>query len=270
MEGGMDKIGPWFSFGFDHLQRHWQKHLVPALVFYAAIMVVVSVVVGVIFVVMMAGGVLTALLAEAIGDVGGLIGMVLMFGIMFVLILGLNLLFVPLQLGYMRGTLTLMRGGDFTVGDLFGALRLTGKGAIAMVLLMTAVMTAALFCYLPAFLVAGMLMLTMPLVADPHKELGPIEAMKTSYELMKPHFWGAVLYTFLIGMLTGVLSYIPIVGPLLVLPVAMALLMAPYLDLVDGPPLPGAQPFAPPGQAPPPQAPPAGYPDPGYDPNYPG
>jgi hypothetical protein len=266
----MDKIGPWFSGGFEHLQQHWRKHLVPALVFNAAIMVVVGLMMVVIFAVTMLGGVLVALLADLMGDVGGLLGLVVMVGIMTVLMLALNLLFVPLQLGYMRGTINLMRGGDFTVGDLFGAVRLTGKGAIAMVLLMTAVMTAALFCYFPAFLVGALFMLTMPLIADPEKELGPIEAMKTSVELIKPHFWGAVLYMFLIGMLTGLLSYIPIVGPMLVLPIAMSLLMSPYLDLVDGPRAPAPPAHGAPGQVPPVGYTPSPYPDSNYDPNYPG
>lgn len=247
----MDKLGDWISASFRHLGARWQAHIVPVLVFIVAIIVLSSVAVGLFFVVSMFGSVLAMIVGgllmevnEGLGAAAVMILSILVWVIAGLVITVCMMLIVPVQLGYMRGSMNLMRGGEFTVGDLFGAFRLTLKGFVAMFLMMTAVMIAMCFCYFPAFLVSAALIFTFPFIVDPQRNLGPIAAMKASYDLGRPYFWGLVLYVFLIGTISGILGYIPFIGPLISIPVATTMLLTPYLDLVDGPaayPEPGAQ-----------------------------
>ncbi len=247
----MDKLGEWISASFRHLGARWQAHIVPVLVLIAAIIVLSSVAMGLFFVVWMFGSVIAVAIGTLLAQVNEGLGMaamgiisILVYLISFLVIFVCMALIVPVQLGYMRGSMNLMRGGEFTVGDLFSAFRLTLKGFIAMFLMMTAVMIAMCFCYFPAFLVSAALIFTFPFIVDPQRNMGPIAAMKASYDLGRPYFWGLVLYVFLIGTISGILGYIPFIGPLISIPVATTMLLTPYLDLVDGPaayPEPGAE-----------------------------
>jgi len=263
----MDKLGDWISNSFRHLGMHWQRHIVPALLLFVAIMVLMSVAFGLFFVVWMFGSVLAVAIGALLAEINEGLGIaamgilsILVYLISFLLIFLCTALIVPIQMGYLRGSLKLMRGGDFVVGDLFSAFRLTLKGFIAGFLMMIAVFLAMCACYFPAFLVSAVLIFTFPFIVDPQREMGPIAAMKASYELGRPYFWGLVIYVFVIGVISGILGYIPIIGPLISIPVATTMLLTPYIELVDGPAAyPAAGPQAPYPDYAQPGPPPQGY-----------
>jgi hypothetical protein len=218
----MDRFGNWFTLGFNHLRDCWQQHIVPALVFYGVIMVVAIVFTAIAFAVMF--GFMAAGEEE--------LGMILLFVVVGVEMVLLPLLLVPLQVGYMRGTLRAMRGqGDLTVGDLFSCIALTPKAFAVLFITMTAGMIGALFCYFPAFLIGALFFHALPAVAD--KGLGPIDAIKESIRLAKPRYWALVLYVLLYGFILAFVGYIPLIGPILIFPMATIFALAPYLDAQD-------------------------------------
>lgn len=217
----MDRFGKWLGFGFRHLQDNWQAHIVPGLVFFGVIVGMTMLVVVLYF----AGMIIGAAMGEE--ELGLIISMVLGTGALFVMMI----IIAPLQVGYMRGTLKLMRGGELTVGDLFGGLRDAPAACIVMLVVMCSAMFAAMFCYFPAFLVAALFFHAMPSLAD--NGGGPIDALKDSVDKAKPVFWGLVLYVFVYGMLVGMMGYIPIVGPIAAVPVGVIFALAPYVDALD-------------------------------------
>ena len=214
----MDGLGRWLGFGFRHFQEHWQKHLVPGLVMF-----------GLVFVMVMAVFVLFGI-GFAVGIVTGEEELGMMLGMVLggVSMLVLPLMIAPIQLGYMRGTLRLMRGGEFGVGDLFGSLRDAPAAMVVMVVVMVAAMTAAMFCYFPAFLVAALFFHALPSLAD--KGGSPIAALKHSVELARKQYWGLVLYVFIYGFLLAMLGYVPLIGPILAIPLGVIFCLAPYVD----------------------------------------
>ncbi len=217
----MDRFGKWLGFGFRHLQDHWQAHLVPALVFFGIVMGLSVFITALFFV----GFFIGAVTGEE--EIGLILAMVLGFGGLFVMIV----LIAPMQVGYMRGTLKLMRGGELTVGDLFSALRDAPAACIVMLVVFTSAMVAALFCYFPAFLVAALFFHALPSLADNGD--GPIAALQDAVAKAKENFWGLVIYVFIYGMIVGMMGYIPVVGPIAAIPVGVIFALAPYVDSLD-------------------------------------
>lgn len=217
----MDNFGSWFNAAFNELKLRWQAHLVPSAIFMGVTLFIVMIAMtgmGIL-------GVVASLIDErAVPFVmfggWGLLMLVMMFGT------------GPLLVGYYRYALKTMRGEPAALGDLFA------KDAIFSSLLtnglvLGATMTAAMFCYLPAFPVSALLLFAMPALAD-NPGMNPIDAIKRSFELARPVLVELMLYWFLAAMLATMLAYIPVIGMFLVLPAMTAFILTPYLHLNDG------------------------------------
>lgn len=216
----MEFIGPWLTQSLDHLKVDWQKHMVPTLVMFAAVMVLVLVLC------------LFIAVGAVIGIAAGSEDLMALFIMVFSLLgtVVMMVMIAPLQLGYMRGCLKLLRGGTFELSEFGAGLRFTPGAIVMMIIVLSSVMVAMCFCYFPAFIVGALFMFAFPVMAD--RECGPIEALKTSVEMVKPHLWGVVLYSFLMGMIMGFVSYVPILGAFAVLPIGSTMVLIPYLDLL--------------------------------------
>ncbi len=214
----MDKLGVWLGQAWQHAQDHWRDHLVPALVLG-----------GIVFAMVMVGTVIVmaGVFIGAAADSEELM-IALVLGLSFLFTVVFMIAYIPLTIGYIKGTLSLLRGGEFTVGHLFSGLRETPAALLAMTITMFGVFLGALFFYIPGLIVAVFLWFGLPLVADGH---GPIEALKRSVELVKPVFWGLLVYQLLFGLVISVIAYIPFVGFLLVVPVTFIMIVIPYHDL---------------------------------------
>ena len=79
-----------------------------------------------------------------------------------------------------------------------------------------------------SYLVMAVTAFTFPLIAD--RNLGPIEAIKQSYEAVKPHFWMMLLTTFVYWLLAGAGVYACYVGMLVTYPIAFAAFALAYHD----------------------------------------
>ncbi len=141
-----------------------------------------------------------------------------------------SVIVAPLQLRFMRGTLSLLRGGEFKMGDLF-----RGKGDVLrsvglMIVLQCVMMVAMMFFYFPALLLGCLFMFSFPVMAD--RKVGPIEAMKISMELAKTNYWYVLLYMFLCSAIAGLANAIPLVGALASLPVMTVMILVAYRGLL--------------------------------------
>ncbi len=219
----MDRLGPWMNAILDHLKNEWRAHLVPTLVMVGAIGVAYLVFFGCF-------GVVVAVGASA--DMPDWFVLLLILGV-FVFIVLLMLVIAPLQLAYMRGCLKLFRGGTFELSEFTGALRDAPAAIVLMALVLTSAMLGAMLCYVPALLVSALFLFAFPVMAD--EGTGPIDSLKRSVELARPILWVLVLYSLIMGMVMSMMAYVPIVGPLAVLPLGTTMVLVPYLDLKGEP-----------------------------------
>jgi len=130
--------------------------------------------------------------------------------------------------GLIRSGLKQLRGGRIEFADMFtGAsclLRLIGLYIVIGVL----TIIGALLCIVPAFLVSGLFFFAPHLVID--QGLGPIEAMRRSYEVTRNSMWWFTLFAFVIGLIAGAGSYACYVGMLATYPLSVAAGVIAYRD----------------------------------------
>ncbi len=187
----------------------------------------------------------------------------------YFLFAGLSLLLMPLTVFFMGGmyrcAFKQLRGGKLEFKDVFSIgnsyFRLLG----AMLLVGFAVVLGMMLCIVPGFIALGALYFTIPLVID--RNMGVIEAMKTSIAMTKPKLFQFVLFAFLVQLIASAGSYACYIGLLATYPLMFTIHAVAYRDCfgVQGarrftPQLPPPSIYAPPqmAQAPPPmnQAPP--------------
>jgi hypothetical protein len=84
-----------------------------------------------------------------------------------------------------------------------------------LVILLTSV--GILLCCIPGFLVSGLLMLTLPLITD--RNLGVIEAMQASWDVIKGDLWLAAALMFILWLILSVSSNLCGIGLLVGAPI---------------------------------------------------
>lgn len=222
----MDDIGPWFQATIDHIKRHWQAHLLPIIVFYGA-----SMVLGMVFTfAFLFGGMLVAVVGGASGSGAvTMVAAVTIFGGIFALLVAGSLCISPLWAGYLRQVIKLHRGEPTDNGDLLWGYRNLGR-VLGLALLRLAIgLVAVMACYLPVIPVGVAFFFALPVMVD--RELGPIDSLKASWELAKPHFLALLVVMVALMAIAMVLAYVPFVGGFLSFLVSTSLLVVIYDDL---------------------------------------
>lgn len=151
------------------------------------------------------------------------------FGVAGVMFFGAIAALQPVHVGYMHGTLRSMRGEGFPISELAWGFRRLPSALAMFFLTMGAVFFGTLFCYLPGLIVGILLGLAVPALAD--RDAGAIDALTTSFELVRANFLAATLWWLLMLVLLMVASFIPLVGPMLSIPLASVLQATAYLHL---------------------------------------
>jgi len=223
----MQDLGPWITATKDHVAQHWQRHLVPLLVFMGAGMAVGFVAT---FFFMCAG--FGSSIIGAISNSSEIMAaaIILGFGLaMLVLVLAMFAI-MPLYMGYLRQILMVHRGQEPTRADLLWGYHNLGR--VALLFLIQAVLgtMAACCCYLPAFLVWTAFFFAFPIMVD--RELGAIESLKASWAMVKPRFLAILLALVLYMCVSMVAAYIPIVGPFLTMVAFVGFTVVAYDDIV--------------------------------------
>jgi uncharacterized membrane protein len=198
------------------------------------------------------------------------------YAVLFVAMIYLMLTGAFFTGGMHRSALKQLRGGKVEIRDLFSG----GSSYFSILLysILGAILTTIgmMLCIVPGLLVGGALFFSAPLIVE--RRLGPVEAMKTSYELTKKNIWMFTLFAFVVSLIAQAGSYACYIGLLATIPLMFTISAVAYRDLfgVEGaryfnpapPPVPGAygQPF-PDGSQKPPYG---GYGQPGFEPPYAG
>ncbi len=226
----MDDLGPWLSATLEHLKQKWQAHLPAVGIVFGGMMAVLFIAMFAMFVLMFMGGFIGAFLADQTGeDVVGLLfsvgGMLLGYGIL----MGGMLLIQPLMMGYLRFVLLLVRKEEPKLGELMWSLKRLPRVIALMVIQMTLSFVAAMFCYLPVFIVMGALFFAWPLMID--RDLGAIASIKASWDMARSRLMELTLLVFLLFMMSMVMAYVPLVGPVIMFAVWITLQVVAYEDL---------------------------------------
>lgn len=243
------RLGDWISEGWNMFTQQWKGWLTLSAGFFAGVIMPMLAFLGVMYV-----GMFATMMAQqqhprsaspAI-PIATLLGFY--FGL-FVMIIVLLPLTVFLIGGAYRAAFKQLRGGRVEFRDLFSARdcywRLLGATIVHGLL----IFIAAIFCIIPAFIVAGLLFFTVPLIVE--RNLSIADAIRASRELTQRRLLMFILFAFLVQLIASAGSYLCYVGLLATWPLMFTITAVAYRDCFG---VEGAQSFA---QAPAPQQ--AGY-----------
>jgi uncharacterized membrane protein len=179
--------------------------------------------------------------------------------------------------GMHKSAMKQLRGGKVELRDLFSGGNTYFPILIATILIILLTLVGSMLCVVPGLLVGGGLFFTLPLIVE--RKLGPVEAMKASFELTKKNIWMFTLFAFVVSLISQAGAYACYIGLLATIPLMFTITAVSYRDVfgVEGaryftpppaPSVPGAygQPFPDAYQAPPYP----GYGQAGYEPPYSG
>jgi hypothetical protein len=137
-----------------------------------------------------------------------------------------------------------IRGRPFAASDLFGVSDVLAELALGAALLGLAVAVAALFCVVPAFVVAGVLMFTLPLIVD--GRLRAFDAVAQSWHALKGRMLSATLFHFVVSLISGLGGCLCCVGLLFTMPLYCLSVTVLYRDFFLGKwPADPAKPYGP-------------------------
>lgn len=151
----------------------------------------------------------------------------------------------PFYLAMAMMALKLARGQTVDVNDAFSGFSRFGQVFGLYVLVQLAVYIGFLFCCFPMFILGGLLMFAMPIMAD--RNIGPVEAIKESVLLLKDHWLMATLFYFVIGLCSGLGVLACCVGIIVSMPLLYVCPVLVYRDFTmgKGMPVPVEAPVAP-------------------------
>lgn len=125
--------------------------------------------------------------------------------------------------GLYRAALKQVRGEHFNLVDLFHG-KNTVRAMMANTVYQLAVVLSATALLLPAFVIAGLGILTVPIALEQGE--GVVNAFKQSWEILKKNWWAATLFTLIAGLMSAsgmIIFYLGVflTTPLLYLSVAL-------------------------------------------------
>ena len=191
----MDRLGPWMSRTFNHLQAHWRAHLAPVLAF-----------AGLMFVMIVALVVILVALMIAVGEPYA--GLVPTLGVL--LSLPLAVVMMPFMAGYVRIILAAEAGEAPRAGLLMPPLGEAGRAILLGVIQLSALALGALLCLLPGMVAYIALSKALPIMVI--RQCGPAEACRASLRLFRQHPVELIAFNVLLNVIASALGGIPIVG----------------------------------------------------------
>jgi uncharacterized membrane protein len=268
------RFGEWISEGWKMFTEQWKAWVINTLVYALICGTPMMLVIGVFYVYLFSQ---ISKASSRYGQPQIAPEALLTFYGAFILVFFFTLFVAAFFTGGMhKSALKQLRGGKIELRDLFSGGNTYFPILIATLLTVMLSMVGSLLCIIPGLLVSGALFFTMPLIVE--RRLGPVEAMKASYELTRKNIWMFTLFAIVVGLISQAGAYACYIGLLATIPLMFTISAVAYRDLfgVEGaryfnpapPPVPGAygQPF-PDGSQKPPYG---GYGQPGFEPPYAG
>ena len=227
---GMPKVrfGEWIGEGWNMFAEQWKVWVLNALIL--SLVTVVPILGVYIFVLVVA--------AASAGSGGAGVGLI-MIALIFLGMILVLLCSTYLIGGMYRTAFKQLRGEPISTGDLFSAgdrfLPLLGASILVGIL----VMIGALLCIIPAFIVAGALYFTLPLVVERGLSVG--EAIQMSRDTTRGDLFKFVLFALVVSLIAQAGSYLCYVGLLITWPLQYTIGAIAYRDCFG---VPGARSFA--------------------------
>ena len=245
--GTMPKVrfGDWIGEGWNMFAEQWKVWVLNSLLL--ALVTLIPAIALYVFMLFAA--------AASAGSGGAGLGLV-----MFVLVFGvavlLALLSSYLACGMYHTAFKQLRGEPISVRDMFSAGESFPKFLGAAIVVGLLVVIGALLCVIPAFIVAGALYFTTPLVVERRLSIG--DAIQASRDATRGDLFMFVLFALVVSIIAQAGSYLCYVGMLVTWPLQYTIAAVAYRDCFG---VAGARSFA--SKAAPPHSygapPPAGY-----------
>jgi hypothetical protein len=221
------RLGDWIGEGWNMFAAQWKVWVLNALVLFGVVFVPIAAMVGMVFV-----------LAPAAGSFGGGLPFIAMLLMMFVVVIT-ALAQVFLVAGMYKCAFKQLRGEPISTADMFSGgdkvLPILGAGILIGIL----TMIGFVLCIIPAFIVAGALYFTIPLIVE--RDMGVIDAMSTSRDATRGDLLMFVLFAFLVALIAQAGGYACYVGLLVTMPLQYTIAAVAFRDCFG---VPGARSFS--------------------------
>jgi len=225
------KWGEWIGEGWQMFASQWQGWVLIMLVFVILILIPVAPV----YVFVIGAQLAAAANPDSPPDPPV---MLYLFLPVFYLVIILGSAF--LMSGAYKAAFKQLRGGRVGIADLFSGGDVFLKAAGGVILTGILACIGAIFCILPAFIVAGLFYFTMPILVE--KQVGVFDAMRMSFDRTKGHWFMFALFAFVVGLLAQIGSVACGIGILATFPLYFTINTIAFRDLFG---VSGAQSFVP-------------------------
>jgi hypothetical protein len=245
------RLGEWISEGWNMFAAEWKVWVLDALIL--SLVTVVPII-----------GVYVLMLFFAAASVGSGAGVgFLMVALIFMVVVLIAVLATYLVGGMYHTAFKQLRGEPISTSDLFSASERLPAVLGASIIVGILSLIGALLCIIPAFIVAGALYFTVPLVVE--RRMRVMDAIQASRDITRGDLFMFVLFAFVVSLIAQAGSYLCYVGLLITWPLHYTIAAVAYRDCFG---VAGARSFA--SKAAPPNAygapPPSGYPAPPLQP----
>ncbi len=132
--------------------------------------------------------------------------------------------------GMFRIALGQIRSGRARFGDLWSSIDSLPTLLVVTFLEVLAIGLGACFCLLPGLILMGLLIFAAPLVVDPHKRMGVMASLSTSFEVLKPQMWMAVAFALVCYLLANAGQALCGIGVLVTMPLFYLSMTVAYHD----------------------------------------
>ena len=221
------RFGDWIGEGWKMFTEQWKGWVKISLGFFLAVVVPIGVFIIVMYAVMLSAMVTQSHTRGAPPEMPIAIILFLYLGIF-----GLMIVLLPLSVlmigGAYRAAFKQLRGGRVEFSDLFSARDCYWRLLGATLLHSLFVFLGMLVCIIPAFIVAGLLFFTLPLIIE--RDMGVFEAMRASREVTGRNLVMFTLFAIVAQLIASAGTYACYVGLLATLPLMFTMTAVAYRD----------------------------------------
>jgi len=128
-----------------------------------------------------------------------------------------------------------IQGEEISLREFFNFRGMFIQHLIAGIVISLAILIGSIACYLPAFILGGLLMFTQPIIV--HQRIGAFAALSQSWNLLKDQIWMATAFFFIVSLIASLGSLACLVGMLFtypLYPLAVSLVYRDHLSALYG------------------------------------
>src|SRR5215831_10325568 len=216
------RLGEWISEGWNMFAAEWKVWVLNALIL--SLVTVVPII-----------GIYVLMLFFAAASVGNGAGVGVLMVVLICMVVGLIGVLATYLVGGMYHTaFKQLRGEPISTSDLFSAGERLPAVLGASIIVGILTLIGSLLCIIPAFIVAGALYFTVPLVVE--RRMRVMDAIQVSRDITRGDLFMFVLFAFIVSLIAQAGSYLCYVGLLITWPLHYTIAAVAYRDCfgVDG------------------------------------